>query len=297
MNTDDDSAAKAIAWAKTRIAIDTRAAVPPPLAGATSSTLIRLQAEGGPVIVRIFLPDRWGDDFTGLAERETAILESLRSTGLPVPEPLGHDSSPDHEWVLMSCLQGSVWLPDIPSPDWLVQLGRMLATIHTSDNVYPRTYRTWNQTKPADPPQWWSDRSLWKQAQAIVLADEPAFIAEPLHRDYHPCNVLWQNGTLTGVVDWVNACMGPASVDLAHCRVNLTAMYSINAADQFLMAYLNQRPDFEHHPYWDLDSAVGWMPEPFVYKPWTSFGLAGLTTQGIRQRLAEFIEKCISANP
>ncbi|WP_081412680.1 phosphotransferase [Fictibacillus gelatini] len=25
-----------------------------------------------------------------------------------------------------------------------------------------------------------------------------------IHRDYHPCNVLWEDGRLTGVVDWVN---------------------------------------------------------------------------------------------
>lgn len=39
---------------------------------------------------------------------------------------------------------------------------------------------------------------------------KPCFI----HRDYHPTNILWVDDKVSGVVDWVNACRGPAGIDI-----------------------------------------------------------------------------------
>jgi aminoglycoside phosphotransferase (APT) family kinase protein len=43
-----------------------------------------------------------------------------------------------------------------------------------------------------------------------VPSDERVFI----HRDFHPGNVLWRDGEVTGVVDWVNASIGSPWADV-----------------------------------------------------------------------------------
>jgi aminoglycoside/choline kinase family phosphotransferase len=93
------------------------------------------------------------------------------------------------------------------------------------------------------------------------------------HRDYHPVNVLWQNGEVSGVVDWVNACLGPAGADVAHCRANLAQMFGVGVAEEFLQAYL-ERAGGEYNPFWDVDSVLNmsW-PQPRFYLPWNEFGL------------------------
>ena len=77
-----------------------------------------------------------------------------------------------------------------------------------------------------------------------------------MHRDFHPGNVLWLRGTVTGVVDWANACVGPSGIDVATCRWNLQVWAGEKAATSFLTAYeeLTGRP---HDPYWD----VAWLME------------------------------------
>ena len=109
----------------------------------------------------------------------------------------------------------------------------------------------------------------------IALGPEPAYRACFLHRDYHPVNLLFQDGRISGVVDWVNACVGPAGVDVAHCRGNLVTMYGVAVADRFLDYYQALAGDtFRYDPYWDIASLVDGLPdEPGVYPPWATFGL------------------------
>src|SRR5258707_1164666 len=81
------------------------------------------------------------------------------------------------------------------------------------------------------PPAWSQKPAAWARAIEVLLAGPPPAPAVFIHRDYHPLNVLWQAGAISGVVDWINACRGPAGVDVAHCRTNLAQMYGPAAAD------------------------------------------------------------------
>ena len=76
-----------------------------------------------------------------------------------------------------------------------------------------------------------------------------------IHRDYHPGNTLWAGGRLVGVVDWIGGSWGPPSVDLGHMRVNLAAELGLAVADRFLAAH-RALTGFDHHPWWDVASAV-----------------------------------------
>ena len=62
---------------------------------------------------------------------------------------------------------------------------------------------------------------MWERAIEVFLGDVPAHDVGFIHRDFHPGNVLWKTGRLTGVVDWQSASIGPRSVDIGHCRANL----------------------------------------------------------------------------
>jgi aminoglycoside phosphotransferase (APT) family kinase protein len=58
-----------------------------------------------------------------------------------------------------------------------------------------------------------------------------------IHRDYHPGNVLWRAGKVTGVVDWQDACQGPASVDVAWCRLMIMSRIGMDAADRLVSCW------------------------------------------------------------
>ncbi len=73
-----------------------------------------------------------------------------------------------------------------------------------------------------------------------------------LHRDFHPGNVLWTDGAVTGLVDWASAAIGPAAADAGHCRWNLARTLGQDAADRFLAL-----TGLAYHPYWDVVAALG----------------------------------------
>ena len=112
-----------------------------------------------------------------------------------------------------------------------------------------------------------------------------------IHRDYHPTNVLWRGTAVSGVVDWINACRGPAGVDVAHCRTNLEAMYGLETADQFLARYRDVADGFAYDPYWDIDSLLDMCLEgPSYYPPWQEFGLGIIPPPVLRQRADAYLE-------
>jgi hypothetical protein len=107
-------------------------------------------------------------------------------------------------------------------------------------------------------------------------------------------NVLWETGRITAIVDWINACMGPPGIDVAHCRLNLALMYGPAVADTFLDAYQDAAPDYRHDTFWDLEDALGTLPDVAPYPPWAEFGLTDLSTDLVRSRLEAFVATAVS---
>ncbi|NYE75087.1 aminoglycoside phosphotransferase (APT) family kinase protein [Microlunatus parietis] len=46
-----------------------------------------------------------------------------------------------------------------------------------------------------------------------------------MHGDYHPGNLLWRDGALTGVIDWNGARLGSRWFDVAYCRADVAALF------------------------------------------------------------------------
>jgi aminoglycoside/choline kinase family phosphotransferase len=123
---------------------------------------------------------------------------------------------------------------------------------------------------------------------------QPAPDAAPcfIHRDYHPTNILFDAGHISGVVDWVNACVGCAAVDLAHCRNNLVCLYGVEAADTFLTSYRTLAAAADpYHPYWDLNGFAEFFGvlQISVYPPWLEFGMDSLTDTLIQRRADAYL--------
>lgn len=271
--------------------------------GATSSSVYFIKSStnghSSECVLRLFTNEEWLRHEPDLAEHEATVLIEAQRAGLPTPRLIAYAADKSEcgvPAVLMTFVQGSVELcPDDFEP-WLFQLAERLAEIHSvsSKNLRWR-YSSWTDKSDLKPPSWTKHTQLWERAIEIGLRPRPKVRQTFIHRDYHPTNVLWADGKLCAIVDWVNGCLGPASVDLAHCRINLAEMYGAHIAEKFLDAYKQVvGSGFMHHPYWDIDSLLDTLPEPEFYAPWQDFGLGQIEQDVLRDRIDEYLRVIMS---
>ena len=224
------------------------------------------------VVLRRFVREDWLAEEPDLAIREAAALELLAGSPVVAPrlvavDPTGQEAGVPA--VLMTRLPGRIeWNPKDMKP-FLRRLAEPLPVIHAMP--IPR-----NSPIPAyqpyelvirRPPSWASQPAMWERA--IEIFDGPAPASDPVfvHRDYHPGNVLWLRGRVSGIVDWVAANIGPPEVAVAHCRVNLAYQFGLESADRFLSIYQEITGRTGYHPYWDIVEAMGGMDETIDEHP------------------------------
>jgi aminoglycoside phosphotransferase (APT) family kinase protein len=62
------------------------------------------------------------------------------------------------------------------------------------------------------------------------------------HGDFHPLNILAQDGKVTGVIDWVNIVVAPAEMDVGSAIANIaTAPFQVPRALQFALRFVMAR--------------------------------------------------------
>ncbi len=275
-----------------------------PLAGATSSVLhsIEVSYRGRSVntVLRQFIDAEWLKAEPDLALHEAASLNKALNTKVATPELIAYDEKGDDCGVpttLMTRLPGTVELKPTNFDGWVHQLADALLPLHAIEvGDFPWTYFPYNDISRLEPPNWSAFPELWEKAiERVVAAPRPVTRERFIHRDYHPNNVLWQDGRVSGVVDWVNACRGPAGIDVAWCRQNLAQLYGVESADRFLDAYRSLAgASFEYHPFWDLIALVELLPgPPGVYPGWTAFGMMRLDEDTIRVRVDDYLASLI----
>lgn len=268
--------------------------------GSTSSSIFLVQDKTAVqrFVLRVVDNKGWLAEEPDLIEHEAAALLEVQRAGFRAPHLVAHSSEDvgfGFPVLVMSFVEGQIDLHPENFPVWLDNLAKELATVHHHNNpAFGWQYRSWVNRGSLAVPNWTTHPHLWEQAMERVLAPAPPFHPTFIHRDYHPMNVLWQNGAVSGVVDWINACQGPAGVDVAHCRSNLVLMYGIAAADHFLSTYCRIADGFTYDPYWDLESILDMgLPEPFFYTPWQVFGLAILPPTLLQQRVDAYLEQVL----
>jgi len=115
-------------------------------------------------------------------------------------------------------------------------MAEMLARIHALA-LDGKPFEAWLDRRQLSPPADASRADVWREAIALVADERVPTRTGFLHRDYQHFNLLWSHERLTGVVDWSEACIGPPEVDVGHCRLNLTVLFSADVADRFLAIY------------------------------------------------------------
>jgi len=100
---------------------------------------------------------------------------------------------------------------------------------------------------------------VWEHAAEIFCAPPPDVPAVLVQRDFHPGNVLWERGRVSGVVDWQTTSIGPAVVDVGHCRTNLLS-FDRTVADRFTTLW-EQISGTTYHPWADIVTIIGFLDD------------------------------------
>ena len=178
------------------------------------------------VVLRRYVLDRILDETPDIVTHEAHAIVLVAPLVVPTPELLARDPSgaqTDAPALVMSALDGR--------PAWetlrrhhLDTMAEALVELHSVPPealTRARPIRHYEQAV-YEPPRWTTKPALWERAFELfhgpIPTDDLAFV----HRDFHPGNLLWTRTRLTGIVDWQAACVGPASIDVGHCRLNMT---------------------------------------------------------------------------
>ncbi len=261
------------------------------LTGGQTSTMLGLTPETGDrVVLRLMTREPWRTHGAGLTARESKIQHLLTATSVPAPRSLALDEDGrhcGHPAHLMTFLPGRLETGRTDAVSW-DRLAELLTTIHeVRPTVAVRTYQSWAWEAKFTVPSWASDRQLWEDAFALLRTEPPPYEPCFIHRDFAPRNVLWSDGRVSGVVDWVETSLGPAWLDVAHCCTNIAISNGGEFAPAFADAYA-ERTGREPQPFFDVMDVVGFLPPP---------GVQGFTDPEARKRLEARLESVMERLP
>lgn len=177
---------------------------------------------------------------------EAAVLEWLAGTPLPTPRVVAAGASE----LLTTWLPGRVHIRPTDEARWLHSLDQLAAGVHqVTPPPWLPPYRRDLDPATVRPPEWAGDVRLWERAIEAAGPDPKPTGPDAyfIHRDFHPGNVLWERGRVSGLVDWVEACLGPPAVDAAHCRLNLAWIGGLELVERY---------PAPRDPYWEVVDIV-----------------------------------------
>ena len=194
-----------------------------------------------------------------VASIEARALQLAERLAVPTPALLAVDERGDRADVpalVMSLLDGKPVWETRRGSNWVAQAVDAMIVLHDVDPAPAElpALTTYPQQR-YDPPRWTTDPALWERAVELFHRPVPLTDVGFVHRDFNPGNVLWVRDRLSGLVDWQWACVGPHSIDPAHCRLNLF-QYSPTMADEVRSVW-EQRSGLSFDPWADLVSIIG----------------------------------------
>jgi aminoglycoside phosphotransferase (APT) family kinase protein len=222
------------------------------LAFGVTSDLRLIEVDGTQLVLRRYLTNDVIDESPQVVAHEAHALHAARSVlGKLVPEPIAFDitgAQAGHPSLLMTFLPGRPIVHNLDPR----RMAAPLVQIHEAGIPNGLSQcRLWFDLNKVGVPKWTAAASAWATLVAAIHGPEPEGQPGFLHRDYHPGNLLWDQGELVGIVDWPVSCCGPRGIDVAHTRGNLALVDGADAADAFLTAYRDLVPAYDHHPWWD----------------------------------------------
>ena len=290
--------AETLAWVERTIGRGTRVVGWRRLTGGVMSSVHRLTvAQNGrrrPYVLRRWVPDGENQaNAIGAVASETAVLTALEGSGVPAPRVIGSttDAADAGPAVLMTRLPGHVHLMPGDRERWLRQMAHMLARIHALD-IEARPFESWLDISRLSPLTDASRTDIWTEAIALVAGEPRSTHTCFIHRDYQHFNLLWSRERLTGVVDWGEACVGPPDVDVGHCRLNLTILFSADVAERFRDMY-EAEAGRAVDPWWDVHALLAFQPWWVNFLPIQIDGRAPLDTGGMTSRMEDVLERTL----
>jgi aminoglycoside phosphotransferase (APT) family kinase protein len=301
----DDGAppARTLEWVLARAGADEVLALERLRGGWTSAMhAVAVRGPGGEreLVLRRMFREPWLSHAPELLSREAGTLRLLAGGPVPAPALVAADpraEETDLPALLMSRLPGRL---ELSRADRIPALAEALAAIHRvrpPAERRPRPYQSWAAPEKRVVPPWAREPAVWRAAFAAIEGDPPAHGEVFLHRDFHPGNVLFRDGRVSGVVDWVETSWGPAELDLAHCCTGLAFLHGPPAAAAMRAAYDRARgAPLAPSPYWALIDAVGFLPDPEkVARPWRESGRPDLTAALMRRRFEDYVAEIVGS--
>jgi aminoglycoside phosphotransferase (APT) family kinase protein len=241
-------------------------------------------------VLRSWAPDNEHKDWILRAiAAEARVLTALERSDVPAPHLVAStgDAAAGGPALLMTRVPGRVFLMPRDREPWLQQMAQMLARIHALDAT-GAGFESWLDAGTLTPPTDASRVDIWREAFALVAEERKATRTCFIHRDYQHFNLLWSRGRLTGVVDWSGAGVGPPDVDVGHCRLNLTLLFSVHVAERFRELY-EAESGRTVDQYWDLHALLSYGPDWKDFLPLQIDGRAPLEVKGMTRRMEEVL--------
>lgn len=241
-------------------------------------------------VLRSWAPDNEHQDWIlRTVAAEAAVLTALERSDVPAPRLVASTShaAAGGPALLMTRVPGRLSLMPRDRERWLRQMAQMLVRIHEL-GATGAGFESWLDAGTLTPPADASRADIWREAFARV-AEQPKITRTCfIHRDYQHFNLLWSRERLTGVVDWGGACVGPPEVDVGHCRLNLTLLFSVQVAERFRELY-EAESGRAVDQYWDLHALLSYGPDWKYFLPLQIDGRAPLEVEGMTRRMEEVL--------
>jgi len=247
------------------------------------------------VVLRRYVREDWMAREPDAPAKEALALGIAERALLPTPHLIAADLTAevtDAPALLLTRLAGRPDLQPRNLDSWLRQQAEALPPIHAvegDDLSRLERYVPWIDLDGLQPPRWSRETEAWGRVIALARGPRPRVRWRFIHRDYHPMNLLWSRGRLTGVVDWTNARYGPPGIDVAWARQNLVVSHGVEVAERF-RAFAEQALGREQDPVWDALGVVETLHEPDIgsLSQWHDLGLTSLTKATVRRRLDSY---------
>lgn len=236
---------------------------------ATAVHRVALSAPAGDlhVVLKRFPPN------IGNPEAEWHALEFAQQLSVPTPTPLRLDLTGD--WfgapaIVMSLLPGRPQLQCTDVDAMVDALATTLAAMHDSaPEAVPAVLRRralWDRWVPDGLPPGAPVRRI--VAAVAELRRREWTDWRFCHCDFHPANVLWTDGAVTGVVDWSAGRLAPSLIDIGRLRMELALRLGDHAADAFTSQYVGATGRaLDGVEFWDvlagatvLEHVAEWLP-------------------------------------
>ena len=242
----------------------------------TATYALRLEGAGDArdVIVRVYRDWDGDGDAGAAAQRTFDVLTGVAAVTALAPRPILADPAGHligEPLIVVSFLPGAPLAPTGDDDAWADQLAGAMADLHATPldrlptdfprdgTAAERLARVLDRNPGVHDPLWDTVAATLRPIAARVRANPPTLT----HTDFWFGNTIWQDGRLSGIIDWDGARIADPARDVAGARNDLALLSGARVADVFLARYERERGRLRDLAFWDLLTSlppIRWLP-------------------------------------